>query len=278
MNPVNDLLPPNAAPLERKLSQATAVLENVDVPLTHLWDAETCPEEFLPWLAWGVVVDRWDETWPVGLKRAIIKYSSYAHKIRGTRKAVCDAIRMELALADMRVNNVPLEDIHNLERYGGSFQVKEWWHKSEQEGSNPSRGKAESSALTFSIQLLIGGDILGGRGLLGGDLYRRLRDAVDAVKPLSTQYTLSIGGAKLDAQLPQYRPSLRLKKYHRFQVLPKVSLKLHAQLGLTTSTRSIEQRRFSMRPLPKLQLTSTLKLQPGVRNIRMKNFVLKPKD
>ncbi len=60
----NRLLPVGSSPLEVAAAAACAKLENVPVPLRELWDPLACPLEFLPYLAWALSVDRWDENWP----------------------------------------------------------------------------------------------------------------------------------------------------------------------------------------------------------------------
>jgi phage tail protein, P2 protein I family len=276
-------------------------LEHIDVPLRQLWSPETCPEEFLPWLAWGLVVDQWDDSWPVEFKRAMVANTAQMHKIRGTKRSVNDVIRMVLALAEARVDQKALTSLEGLERYNSSFNVREWWETI----NNAEQGQQFSTdPLTFDVQLLIGGGVLGGRGILGGELYRQLRQAIDAVKPLSTRYKLSIGGAKLDAELPALKTGLRVKHYHRFQVAPQVSLKLKttvplgvrarsnrygrftvspkAVLKFTTvmpmgvRSRAVERRRFSMKAIPTLNFKQKLTLQASVRNLRTKKFHFKP--
>lgn len=63
-NPVT-ILPPNATSLETALDGAGAVrIDAVQVPVGTIWRPEACPEELLPWLAWALSVDVWDESWP----------------------------------------------------------------------------------------------------------------------------------------------------------------------------------------------------------------------
>lgn len=257
----NYLLPPNATPLERALGEGTACIESIPVPLRALWDAQTCPERFLPWLAWGLAVDRWDDDWNADLKRAVIENSLSTHKIRGTRRAVREAVRLVLALADAQANNQPLRGIDDLASYDNSFHIREWWEKLP-DGADFER---EQEPLTFTVQLLIGQGVLGGRGILGGELYRDLYRAIDAVKPLSTRYSLSIGGARLDAELPQMHSGLRVRQYARFDVAPSLVLQLKAEMKTANTVRAVNRLALKVTPLPVLQLKTDMRMATRVR-------------
>ncbi|MEN4716069.1 phage tail protein I [Pantoea agglomerans] len=74
--------------LEVAAADACAELENVPVPLRQLWDTLTCPAGFLPYLAWVLSVDRWDENWPVATKRRVIHSAWFIHCHKGTIVAI----------------------------------------------------------------------------------------------------------------------------------------------------------------------------------------------
>ncbi|OFJ50186.1 phage tail protein I [Janthinobacterium lividum] len=81
-------MPPNTTALERAIAVACAELVNVPVPLRALWNADRCPVNLLPFLAWACSVDRWDDAWPESTKRGTIKASYFIHKHKGTIAAV----------------------------------------------------------------------------------------------------------------------------------------------------------------------------------------------
>lgn len=87
-----DLLPWNATPQERALSEAAGRVSDVPTPLRELWDPDTCPPELLSWLAWAFSVDEWDTTWTDTQKRTFIRRSLEIHKYKGTIGAVRDAL------------------------------------------------------------------------------------------------------------------------------------------------------------------------------------------
>ncbi len=81
---MDNLLPPNATPLLRRLAEVGAVIDGVPVPLRDLWNPDTCPVQFLPFLASAFSVDRWDAAWSEKTKRAVIKSAYFVHKQKGT--------------------------------------------------------------------------------------------------------------------------------------------------------------------------------------------------
>ncbi|MFA6125076.1 phage tail protein I [Sphingomonas sp.] len=83
-----DLLPPNATPLERALSSAIARPDAIAFDIVALWDPATCPTDLLPWLAWGVSIDRWDPDWSEDEKRAATARAIEDQRHKGTRWAV----------------------------------------------------------------------------------------------------------------------------------------------------------------------------------------------
>ncbi len=80
----NRLLPQNASAYEQALEDVRSGVSDLPVDIRTLWDPDTCPEAFLPWFAWTLSVDFWDEGWPVHYKREIIKTAYDIHKIKGT--------------------------------------------------------------------------------------------------------------------------------------------------------------------------------------------------
>lgn len=87
------LLPPSSTPLERALDQ-TAADRMAALPsvVASLWNADTCPAPLLPYLAWAMSVDEWNDGWGVDKKRAVIKESRYIHQHKGTLSAIKRAL------------------------------------------------------------------------------------------------------------------------------------------------------------------------------------------
>ena len=103
----NNLLPSNATTLERNLATVGADVVDVPVIVKQVWNADTCPTDVLPWLAWALSVDSWDSSWTEEQKRAVIKQAPKNQKIKGTLGAV------ELQLAAVGID----------------VQIQEWFNQ-----------------------------------------------------------------------------------------------------------------------------------------------------
>ena len=101
---VASLLPPGKTPLEIALEGATAPRVSPD-QIRDLWDPLKCPEPLLPWLAWALSVDLWEDDWTEAEKRAVIDASIEVHRHKGTVSAM------------RRVT----------EALGFTFAIEEWW-------------------------------------------------------------------------------------------------------------------------------------------------------
>lgn len=140
------LLPPNSQGPEFSLEEAGAVrVEGVPVPVRDMWSPDTCPASLLPWLAWALSVDEWDDAWTVDEKREVIRQSIYVHKHKGTIGAMDRALR-------------PL---------GYLIDVVEWWEM-----------EPPGDPYTFSV-------VIGSTGKpVEDNLYPRLERLIEASKNL----------------------------------------------------------------------------------------------
>ena len=94
------LLPPNATPLERALDQVSAQLSDTEIPLLDLWRPMTCPIEQLPWLAWGLSIDRWSTLWTEAEKRTAVANAIADQRRKGTPASVDAVLASFDALAE----------------------------------------------------------------------------------------------------------------------------------------------------------------------------------
>lgn len=90
---MSDLMPPNSTAVERAFDSVAALrITNVRAPLRDLWNPASCPQHLLPWLAWALSVDEWDETWSQSQMRDVIAASVGVHRRKGTPGAVKRAL------------------------------------------------------------------------------------------------------------------------------------------------------------------------------------------
>lgn len=82
------LLPPNARPLEHALAASMARITAIPTPLTDLVRPDAVAAPILPWLAWGLSVQRWRPSWSEAQRRAATATAIPNAKIRGSRAAV----------------------------------------------------------------------------------------------------------------------------------------------------------------------------------------------
>lgn len=82
------LLPPNATDMDRVRAEVGAQLASLPVRIGDLKHPDTCPADWLPWLAWEWSVDVWSPRWSEAQKRAAIRASPEIHRRKGTVAAV----------------------------------------------------------------------------------------------------------------------------------------------------------------------------------------------
>ncbi|WP_154952979.1 phage tail protein I [Klebsiella grimontii] len=107
------LLPVGSSPLEVAAAAALSEIQRVPVPLRTLWNWRTCPVKLLPYLAWALSVDRWDEKWPEATKRSVCASSFFVHQHKGTISALRRVV----------------------EPLGFLIEVREWWKLDEEPGT-----------------------------------------------------------------------------------------------------------------------------------------------
>jgi phage tail P2-like protein len=152
---MTSILPPNATKAERALEAAAARLGDVPMPARDYWNPATCPVGFLPWLAWAVSVDVWDDSWPEAAKRAAIAKSIPLHRRKGTVRAV------ELSI----------------EPLGLDASIQEWWQMVPVGERGTFKVRIRPSAGTPPITL---------------PLLRSVQQAIDRARPISRAFGLTL--------------------------------------------------------------------------------------
>lgn len=174
----SSLLPENLGDLERDLDAAIARMEDIEIPISTLWDPWNCPIELLPWLAWAVSVDSWRSHWSEDVKRRTVANSLDLHRIKGTRPAV------ELAI----------------ESLGLDYRLLEWFQESP---------KAEPG--TFKLDVYIEDDSYSATN--NAELEQVINDAKNARSHLrkinlnlSSRGTVFLGCSNFSGEETEIRP------------------------------------------------------------------------
>ncbi len=105
MSQIKSILPPNATQLQKDLEAATTSrLSSLNVDaLRYLNDPDNCLEEFLPWIAWAMSVDIWNNNWTAATKRKVVRESLLVHRQKGTLGALRRTLESFL-LARIRIS------------------------------------------------------------------------------------------------------------------------------------------------------------------------------
>lgn len=153
------LLPPNRTPLEAALTDATAIAVD-PTPLRHLADSTRCPAALLPWLAWAMSVDGWDEAIAEQPRRQLLRRSIEIHKHKGTAGAVRRA----------------------LGALGVSVEFKEW------------QAIPGAVPYTFGLIAWVNENFASDEpAVLTPQLYQRLRRLVDETRNERSHYSFQVG-------------------------------------------------------------------------------------
>ena len=149
----SEVLSPAATDLLRVLADLDGERTGeIDYGIENLWTPARCPAKFLPYLAWALSVDVWDDDWDEATKRRVIESSIRVHRIKGTRGAV------EEALAALDI----------------STRITEWW-----EATPPARRG------TFEVIGFVRGIMEGQPEVLSERVQNNALKAVRTAKPKS---------------------------------------------------------------------------------------------
>ncbi|MFD2178523.1 phage tail protein I [Veronia pacifica] len=155
------ILPDSSSEWEHRLDTAIGErLAEIDIPLKTLWDPGHCPLEALPFLAWALSVDHWDDKWSEVTQRRVVANSLNLHRIKGTRPAI------ERALDDL----------------GLHAELEEWW-----------QCQPQKAPYTFHIRTWVNDNRPASGPLLTPDLYRALKVAVINAKNAESDFSFDVG-------------------------------------------------------------------------------------
>ncbi|WP_319498083.1 phage tail protein I [uncultured Cohaesibacter sp.] len=155
------LLPDSASDLMRGWLTAEIAALMVQDPeaIATIWNPQTCPASFLPWLAYALSVDVWDSSWSEARKRSVVAASPMVHRLKGTLASVENA----------------------LEAMGLKATITEWW----QTDPIGERG-------TFAITITYPDEASADQVLISEHQIRLSLQSIRATKPKSRTYSYRV--------------------------------------------------------------------------------------
>ncbi|MBD1581282.1 phage tail protein I [Pseudoalteromonas sp. S16_S37] len=153
------LLPSNASKLLHALTQLLTYPEQTQL-LYDIWHPQKCPAQLLPWLAWSLSVDDWNDAWSEKNKRQVIADAFEVHRYKATPYALKKA----------------------LDSLGIETDIQEWWQS---EGAQ--RG-------TVLVQALVNQNLdTNAQGLLTKAMLAQVKRIVDTAKRASVHVEVQLG-------------------------------------------------------------------------------------
>ncbi|WP_125720035.1 phage tail protein I [Pseudoalteromonas rubra] len=162
---------------QRRAVQDACILQDIRLLLRALWDPMLCPAPLLPWLAWAMSVDEWDEAWSETLKRQVICDAFAVHQYKGTPYA------LQKALDSLNI----------------ATEIKEWWQS---EGADTPSDEVMPPG-TIKVWALVNQNLDDQQqGLLTPLMLKKIRRVINAVKRGAIHVDLQLGIALSESVAP----------------------------------------------------------------------------
>ncbi|WP_105168532.1 phage tail protein I [Pseudoalteromonas sp. T1lg23B] len=153
------LLPSSASQLLQALTQLLTYPDKTEL-LHDIWHPQKCPAQLLPWLAWSLSVDDWNDAWSEKNKRQVIADAFEVHRYKATPYALKKA----------------------LDSLGIETDIQEWWQS---EGAK--RG-------TVIVHALVNQNLDSNeQGLLTKAMLEQVKRIVDTAKRAAVHVEVQLG-------------------------------------------------------------------------------------
>ncbi len=162
MNSFNNLpalLPANASQLITALTELLTYPDNTQL-LHDIWQPNKCPSALLPWLAWSLSVDNWNDAWTEHTKRQVLNDAFEVHRYKATPYA------LKKALDSLNIRT----------------DIQEWWHT------------ADAQRGTVIVNALVNENLdAQEEGLLTKKMLTQIKRIVETVKRASIHVEVQLG-------------------------------------------------------------------------------------
>lgn len=119
---MSELLPKSSTQFERNLATACAAAFELPVDIRDIWNPDTCPSEFLPWLgeAFNLMgYNGWDLAESDDARRELIKGAVQMHRHKGTVGSLRNVIR-RLGMGEVEIiENIGVLNYDGTRTYNG---------------------------------------------------------------------------------------------------------------------------------------------------------------
>lgn len=244
------LLPRTSSKLERALEQACADrCEAMGLNIQELYDADRCPLELLPFLAWAFQAPSWSATWTELQKRQAIKDAVIINRRKGTGWAV----RMALGTANI------------------TAELIEWWQEA-----------PKAQPYTFTTRVWLNNQLPSVFAEISA--FKRLVDIVEEYKNVRSSFEVRIGAkftqplalglaASMHATVNQQADTVPVPiRDSAVSLLPKITTSLHATVNQQADTAPVPIRDSAVILLPKIttSLHATANQQSNVAPVPLR--------
>ncbi len=171
------VLPRHSTQFELALERASMWVAETSGPV-RVWNPDTCPPEFLPWLAWALSVDNWRSDWGIETKRAVIRNSVEIHRRKGTLGAVrraLSSVGFDAEIFEPReAAHIAPKSFHLVSVFPESATLTA---KSLSDGVRDARGAIDATKPASVIYDISVGQSIPIKRRIGGSFHGRLSDA-----------------------------------------------------------------------------------------------------
>lgn len=227
------LLPQHATPLEKALEQSCAIrCERLQLDVSQVYNADTCPLVLLPWLAWAYHIPSWDNAWSEVQKRSAIQQSILINRKKGTAWAV------KAALQTARIQ----------------AELIEWWQETP---------KAKPYTFTTRVWLNDHAPAF----FADETLFVRLLDIVNEYKNVRSHYQLKVGAKFTQGLVIKPIFSYHGHSHQQAKVSPVAKRPSQTQISTTllAQNHATMQQQATTRPVPKRPSHTSLGLYMGMQ-------------
>jgi len=182
------LLPINASKLLKDLEKSGLKISYLEAKNKDVLNPNKLGIDILPWLAWSLSIDSWSDDWPEMIKREMVKNSISLHRIKGTKKAIKQA----------------------LDIVGVFGEIVEWWEVI-----------PKMTPHSFNITAYLNDNLNENSDvIIDLDTQKKLRNLIENAKPARSHFNFKLG-ARFESQM-SYGVSSRVRQFANFSFISEL--------------------------------------------------------